>query len=382
MNFEYSEEQEMFRDAIMRFGRERYDPIRRLDYLCQPHAFDKNGWARLSDCGIWALPFSEEQGGLNAAPSDILAVMEAVGRSFLVEPVLTLGLMGGIGLAHYGTARQLDHLVAPVIDGSIRIALAHAESAYEPDSIKTRAIAHHNGQDAVLNGQKRFCLSGDAADFFIISAQNTAGSLGLYLVSAKAEGLSQHKYRLLDGSHVVDLKLDNVRGDVMASAIHADDNYFQLIRIAIVAESVGLLGSMFDTTLDYLKIREQFGRPIGKFQALQHRMASHYATLEILRSGLYFAVATFESTGDHALIHGAKALISSAGLDMAEDFLQMHGGIGMTEEAAVSQAFRRFMLLTGLFGAAKDEYKRYDQSNTAIKDHNPGDKYWNQSLAC
>ncbi|MDI1297225.1 MAG: acyl-CoA dehydrogenase, partial [bacterium] len=191
-------------------------------------------------------------------------------------------------------------------------------------------------------------------------AVDEAGKPGLFLIKADAPGLSGRVYRMTDGSTASDLTLTRVPAEPMAGGMEALAMTLSDARLAICAELVGLMGMMFDATLDYIKTRKQFGQPIGSFQAIQHRMADSYTRVELSRSQLYRAAATGnDDPGRDAAITGAKAYIAASAMTLGEEAIQLHGGIGTTEELMVGQAFKRVMLLASLLGDSDWELRRY-----------------------
>ena len=211
-----------------------------------------------------------------------------------------------------------------------------------------------------MNGAKQMVLSGSSADAFVISALDPDGAIGLYLVDGAGAGLDRRGYRLTDGSAACDIALRSVAAEPLAGGGEALDAVLDDARLAICAELLGLMTMMFDATLDYIKTRSQFGQAIGSFQAIQHRMADGYSRLEMSRSQLYRAAARDKGdAGRPAAIAAAKAYISTSAMTLGEDAIQLHGGIGTTEELLVSQAFKRVMLLAALLGDGDWETRRY-----------------------
>ncbi|WP_176400242.1 acyl-CoA dehydrogenase family protein [Sphingobium sp. Z007] len=357
MNFDLSEEQALLRNLIEKFAGDRYDPAKRLSYVRQAHGFCPQGWAALADTGLLAFPFAEEWGGFGGGSVELITVMEAMGRAVAVEPILPVILMAGGMIDKAGTDAQKAHWLPRLAAGEAMTSLAHGEhrARFNQDSIVTRA------KGSQLNGAKQMALGGSVADVFVVSAIDEAGQAGFFLVPADAPGLTLRHYRMTDGSIASDLVLTNVPGERMAGGRAALDDVLIDVRLAISAELIGLMAMMFDATLDYIKTRKQFGQPIGAFQAIQHRMADNYARMELSRSQLYRAAATRrEDATRAAAITGAKAYISANAMALGEDAVQLHGGIGTTEELMVGQAFKRVMLLASLLGDSDWELRRYE----------------------
>lgn len=357
MNFDLSEEQALLRNLIEKFAGDRYDPVKRLGYVREAHGFCAKGWAALAETGLLAFPFAEEFGGFGGGSVELITVMEAMGRAVAVEPLLPVLLLAGGMIEKAGTQAQKAEWLPRLASGESMASLAHGEqdARFNQDRITTRATG------SVLNGAKQMALGGSCADIFVVSAIDEAEVPGFFLVRADAPGLRLRNYRMTDGSSASDLVLTNVPAERMAGGLDALDGVLLDARLAISAELVGLMAMMFDATLDYIKTRTQFGQAIGTFQAVQHRMADNYARTELARSQLYRAAATRrDDAGRAAAITGAKAYISASAMALGEDAVQLHGGIGTTEELMVGQALKRVMLLASLLGDSDWELRRYE----------------------
>lgn len=360
MDFDLSEEQRLLRDLIERYAGDRFDPVKRLAYLREERGFSAEGWRILAETGVLAFPFAEALGGLGGGAAELITVMEALGRGAVTEPVLPVLLLGGGAIAQAGTPAQRARLLPPLIAGEAFAALAHAEhqARFRTDHVATRAVPGDGG--ARLAGAKRMVLGGPFADDFVVSALDEAGRIGLYLVARDAPGLSRRDYRMIDGSLASDLELAGVEAEPMEGDAETLDAVLADARLAICGELAGLMALMFDATLDYVKTRNQFGQPLGRFQAIQHRMADNYSRLELSRSQLYRAAAGPVGDGREAALAAAKAFISANALALGEDAIQLHGGIGTTEELIVGQAFKRVLLLASLLGDGEWELRRYN----------------------
>ncbi|WP_380876255.1 pimeloyl-CoA dehydrogenase small subunit [Sphingomonas sp. DBB INV C78] len=362
MNFDLSEEQRLLRDLIDRYAGDRYDAVKRLRYVEEARGFSAEGWQLMAETGLLAFPFAEELGGLGGGSDTLITVMEAVGRSAMTEPVLPVIVLAGGVLARAGSDEQKAEWLPRLIDGSGFVALAHAEhnARFNELSVATRVAA--NGGKARIDGGKQMVLGGPFADAFIVSARSEKGVVGLYLVAADADGLERRDYRMADGSAASDLVFRQVAAEPLPGDLRTLERALDDTRLAISAELVGLMNMMFDATLDYVKTRNQFGQAIGQFQAIQHRMADNYSRLELSRSHLYRAAAIAPSDPGHAeAVAGAKAFIAARAIELGEDAIQLHGGIGTTEELMVGQAFKRVLLLASLLGDSDWELRRYVQ---------------------
>ena len=363
MNFDLTEEQILLRNLIEKFVTDRYDPVKRLNYVRAENGFDPEGWQLLAETGVLAFPFEEALGGFGGGQVETITVMEALGRGVATDPILSVVLLAGCLLEKAGTEAQKSLWLTRLISGDAFLALAHSErqGRFNPGFVETTATA--GDEKTVLNGRKQLVLAGSVADAFIVSAQNRDGDLGLYLVSRDSEGLVKRDYRLTDGSTAGDLQLIDVPAEPMTGGAKELLEVIADAKLAICAELMGLMELMFADTLDYVKTRQQFGKPIGRFQVIQHRMADNYKRLELSRSQLYRVVTQNRTSPSRQLtLSGAKAFISENAIRLGEEAIQLHGAIGTTEELMVGQAFKRVLLLTSLFGDSDFELNQYLQS--------------------
>ncbi|MGE4410568.1 MAG: acyl-CoA dehydrogenase family protein [Sphingobium sp.] len=362
MDFDLNEEQTMLRDMVARFGADHYDPVKRLAYLRQDRGFAEENWKMLAETGLLAFALPEEAGGFGGRDADILATMEALGGFVAVEPVLATILLGMGILWEAGTEAQREELIALTLAGERFPALALYEHQGRFDSKAVRAQAVTDPAGTRISGVKQLVLGGAFATDLIVAARlSDGGDIGLFIVDKQAEGVSSTDYRLADGSFASDICFDNAPAQAMTRGEDALNIVLDRARLAICAELVGLADLMFRQTLDYMKTRKQFGMPLGAFQALQHRMADCYTLVELSRSQLYRAAGS--GSGDSvqraAAIIGAKAYISESAMQVGEEAIQFHGGIGVTEELMVGQAFKRVMTLVMLLGDADYEVDQY-----------------------
>lgn len=354
MNFDLNDEQLMLRDLVDRFVADHYDAARRLAYVAQPFGFAPANWRTLADTGLLALPFAEDMGGLGGGAVELITVAEIMGRGVATEPLLSVILLAASLIDRSGDAAAREAILPGVIAGTRFPALAHMERSgrYLPASLATRF------QDGTLSGQKIAVLSGGFADLLLVTARDDDGHDQVFTVDPAGPGVARADYRLVDGSVASDIVFTAAPATLLAGGAAALDAVLDQARLAIAAELVGLMTHMFDATLDYVKTRQQFGQPIGRFQAIQHRLADCYALLELSRSQLYRAAAQPPQQARAAIL-GAKAYISASATHIAEEAVQLHGGIGTTEELMVGQAFKRVMLLTRLLGDADHDLRAY-----------------------
>lgn len=361
MNFDLSEEQGLLRDLVLRFGADRYDSVKRLAYLREPAGFSRANWQLLAEIGLLAFALPEDAGGLGGSDVDIMTVMESLGGFVAVEPILPSIILGAGALLEAGTASQRDELLPKVASGErfISLALTERQSRYNLSCFDTQAVGR--GDAYAITGSKQAVLGGGFATDLIVAARpDGLSEARLFLVDTAAPGLNFRNYRLVDGSVASDISMCDVQARLMDGGEGALGAVLARARLAICAELVGLMDMMFQATLDYLKMRNQFGQPLGSFQAIQHRMADCYARVELSRSQLYrSAGGNAHGAARDAAIAGAKAYISECAMHIGEEAVQLHGGIGTTEELLVGQAFKRVVALASLFGDSDAEIDSY-----------------------
>ena len=339
MNFDLDENQALFRASVERFSAGQDVPARhrtrRLDT-----GLDRARWQALAELGLIGLAASEADGGMGGSALDCAVVAQALGHAQAVEPWLECGFLAARLLA--GT----PHL-AGVIAGTIVAALASAEAGgrYTLDARSVKARAAGAGSDGgfVLSGEKRFVMSGGAADLFVITALHD-GETRLFAVPRGTPGLEVKPYPIADGSVAAVVICHDVAAGPPFAGLDRLLAAVDATRLMAAAEMAGLARRLFDDTLVYVKTREQFGQPIGRFQAIQHRMVEAYARCEQIESALYRALLM---PGDG---RGAKAFIGENAIAVGELAVQFHGGMGTTDELGIGHGLKRIVLLSKLFG--------------------------------
>jgi pimeloyl-CoA dehydrogenase small subunit len=372
MDFELSEEQRLLKDSVERLLADQYDFEARRRYAKEPEGWSRAVWQKYAELGLTGLPFAEEHGGFGGGPVEVMIVMEAFGRALALEPYLASTVLGG-SLVRLGGSDALRADVLPqVAAGETKLAFAHAERQARYDLADVETTARKDGTDHVLNGAKSLVLHGDAADKFVVSArvagaQRDRNGLALFLVDARADGVSRRGYPTIDGQRAAEVMLSNVRVDD-AALIGESGKAFPLIErvvdlgiAALCAEAVGALAAMHEMTVDFLKTRKQFGVPIGSFQVLQHRAAEMLIGVEQARS--MAMLATMMAEEPDALerakaIAAAKVQIGRSARIVGEGAIQLHGGIGMTMEYKVGAYFKRVTAIDTLFGDADHHLAR------------------------
>jgi alkylation response protein AidB-like acyl-CoA dehydrogenase len=345
MNFDLDENQSLFKATVERFAESADVPTRHKTRK-QPGGFNRERWREMAALGLIGIAGSEADGGLSGSLIDCAVVAQALGRAQAVEPWLECGFLGARLLG--GTPYAAD-----VISGETLAAFAFAEPnrRFALDAISMQAQTA--GGEFILSGEKHFVLSGAVADLFIVTAR-LGDETTLFTVPRDAKGVDAKPYPVADGSFATVLTLRDVH--VGAPLSDSPVRLAQAVadaRLMASAEMVGLAQRLFDDTLDYVKTREQFGQPIGRFQVIQHRMVDGYAKVEQMQSALYRALL---KGGD---VQGLKAFIGESALWVAHQAVQLHGGMGTTNDLGIGHGLKRIMLLSKLFGDPASDLAAY-----------------------
>ncbi|MGV8891870.1 MAG: acyl-CoA dehydrogenase family protein [Burkholderiaceae bacterium] len=371
MNFEHTEEQRMLADSLNRFIAEQYSFETRDGIVKTPHGFSPKIWQQFADLGVIGALFREADGGFGGNGFDIAVVFEALGRGLVVEPLLSSAVLAGEAIAAAGNDAQ-KIVLADIIDGTTVAAFAHDEpdTHYELSRVQTRAERSSDGW--ILNGAKAVVLQGEHANLFVISAR-TAGEvddetgISLFLVPSKTPGLVVRGCPAIDGGRVAELRLNSVALGADALLGTENQGHTTLERaigrgvLALCAEALGAMEAAKEATLDYLRTRKQFGTLIGSFQALQHRMADLLLEIEQARSAVINAAAALDAdrlTRERAL-SAAKLSIGRIGALVAEESIQLHGGIGMTWELPLAHYAKRLVMIDHQLGDEDHHLQRY-----------------------
>lgn len=374
MEIALSEEQRLLKDSAERFIERDYPFDKRRQYAATEEGFSRDAWRQFAELGWIGLAMPADHGGLDGSLTDTAVLMEALGRGLVVEPYLSTVLLGGGLLRHGGSADQQAALIPPLIDGGLLFAFAFAErqSRYNLADVKTTARAAGDGY--VLDGAKGVVIHGGSADKLIVSARLTgdsrdAAGISLFLVDGDTEGVSRRHYPTVDGLHAAEITLNgvSVAGDDLlgpaGAAYPLMERVIDEASVAICAEAVGIMSVLVDATVQHLKTRQQFGGPIGRFQVLQHRAVDMFNALELSRALVYRTAETIAATDDSAnrarAASATKVQIGRAGKLVGQQAIQLHGGMGMTDELSVSHYFKRLTMISALFGDTDHHLKRY-----------------------
>ncbi len=369
MDFNLSQEQTQFADAMRRWVEKDYSFEQRKNIIKSSNGISDAAWSALTELGAIALPIPEEQGGFNGNAIDMLVVMQELGRGLVIEPYFTT-VMGAEFLKLAGGSEALLEQVAT---GELKLACALAEKQSRHDLFDIATQASKNVEGYLLNGVKTVVLHGAQADKLIVSArssgtQRNTDGISLFIMDANAAGVSRRDYRTIDGFRAADITLHQVQvssssllGDVASGweILDAASDYGITL---LCAEAIGVMEAIFAATLEYLKTRQQFGVPIGKFQALQHRMAEMYMEMEQARSMATLAAVKVASTDveeRRGTISAAKARVGQAARFIGQHAVQLHGGMGVTNELPAAHMFKRLTMIELSLGDTDHHLARF-----------------------
>ncbi len=364
MNFDLTQEQQMLRDSIEKFMQNDYDFETRRQLANSQKGFSLENWSQFAKLGWLSVPFAEDHGGFGGNTIDTMLIMEAFGKALVVEPWVATVVLSGRLIEKLGTDHQRESCLTPIMQGEQIFSLAYLErqARFNPACCATRA--DKQGAGYVINGAKVAVLHGQNADQLLVSARSAGGErdrngIGVFIVDAQSPGIEIKGYKTLEGGRAAEIVFHNVSvpkqallGDDPLNAFDALESVIDEAIIAVGAEAVGAMEVLYKTTVEYAKTRQQFGVPIGKFQALQHRMADMFIAHEQCRSGMYMAALRFLEGGDIArkAVSLFKIKVGKAGRHIGQEAIQLHGGIGMTDELNVGYYFKRLTCIDALLG--------------------------------
>ena len=373
MDFSLSEEQQLLKDSVDRFVREAYEFDKRRALAQSADGFSRDNWSQMAELGWLAVSLPEEFGGIGGGPVETMIIMEALGSGLVLEPYLASVVMGGGALMLGGRDEQKREWLPKLAEGKCMLALAYAEPQARYDLHDVALTATKNGGGYVLNGQKGVVLHGGCADMLIVSARTSserrdAAGITMFLVDANAGGISRRDYPTVDGLRAAEVAFDNVSvGDDAVIGL-VDEGLALLETVAdhataaLCAEAVGCMKVLHDDTNEYLKTRKQFGQPLSKFQVLQHRMVDMFMEYEQSRSMAYMATLKLDEEDANArkkAVSAAKVQIGNSGRFIGQESVQLHGGMGMTDELRVGHYFKRLTMIDVMFGNKDHHLRRY-----------------------
>jgi alkylation response protein AidB-like acyl-CoA dehydrogenase len=368
-----TDEQRLLKESLERFRQQDYAFEKRKAPLAKLGAADDPVWAQFAELGWLAATLPESYGGLGGSHADLVLMMEQFGRGLVTSPFVPTIVLGGTILRLAGSEAQKSALLPGLAEGTTKLALAYLEPPAQPDPAFVQTRAHREGDGFVISGEKIAVLYGNVANRLLVSAR-TSGETGdrtgisLFLVPADAPGLTVNAYRTHDDGWAADLQFDQVRvaSDALIgridSAFGTLDAALDAGTAAICAEAVGAMWCLHDMTLEYIKVRKQFGAAIGSFQAIQHRMVNMYMKCQLAQSMALAGMAALDSSDPVArgrAVSAAKVQVGRAARHVGEEAIQLHGGIAMTDEYAAGHYFKRLTMIRMMFGDEEYHLRRY-----------------------
>ena len=365
MNFELSEEQKMIQQNVERFVQDNYDLPKRVELSSQDPGYSKDYWNSMAELGWLGLPFNEEDGGFGGNQIDTLVIMEQFGKGLVLEPFLANVVLGGGAIQIGGSEELKNEMLSSLIEGSKQLTLAYAEQQSRFDLEDVATSARQEGDKYIINGQKSMVLNAESSDHIVVVTRTNGGQVDeegitLFLVDSDSKGLERNNFPTVDGLRASEITFDNV--EVSSERMLGDlDKGFTILRtiannaiLALCAEAVGAMEVLYKDTVEYTQQREQFDHPLSDFQVLQHRMVDMFMEYEQCKSLLFRA--TMETIQDPVMaqrtIHALKHLIGKSGIFVGENAVQLHGGMGVTEELRVGHFFKRLLVIDSQFGNA------------------------------
>jgi pimeloyl-CoA dehydrogenase small subunit len=377
MDFDLSEDQRLLKDSVDRLVADQYQFEQRKKYAREPTGYSAAMWDQITEMGLLGLPFAETLGGFGGGAVETAIVMDAFGRGLVLEPFFATVILGGGLLRRAASDSVLGALAPKVAAGKMKLAFAHVERHSRYDLADVGTTARKDGSGYILDGAKSVVIHGDSADRVFVTARISGDrrrrdGIGLFLVDPATQGFSRRGYPTQDGQRAAEITLSGARVGVedliSDNALPMIEHVVDEAIAALCAEAVGAMQSMQDLTLEYLKTRKQFGRPIGSFQVLQHRSVDMLVAVEQARSMAMFAavMAAEENPIERRrAISAAKVQIGRSGRHVGQEAIQLHGGIGMTNEYAVGHYFKRMTMIDQLYGDA-DTHLAYLAANGGL----------------
>ena len=373
MDFSFSEEQSMLQDSVQRFMQNSYTFENRQKLIKTEEGFSRDNWASFAELGWLAMPFPEAVGGFGGTPVETMIMMEEFGKGLVVEPYVSCVIMAGTAINEGGSSEHKEGLLAEIMAGTKLAAVGFVEPQARFNLADVATSAESSGDNYVINGFKGVVMGGPSADVLVVPArtsgeQKDISGITLFLVDTGLNGVSRRDYPTIDGMRASEVTLENV--EVSASTVLGEvDQGYELLEkvidhaiLAVGAEAVGAMEVLYKTTVEYCKTREQFGQPIGKFQVLQHRMVDMFMEHEQAKSLLYMAALRMDQ-GDgpeaRRAVSALKVQVGKGGRFVGQNAVQLHGGMGMTDELNVGHYFKKLTAIETLFGNVDYHLKKY-----------------------
>jgi len=362
MDFDLSDDQRMLKDSVDRLIADKYGFEQRKKYMAEPDGWSRELWAQYAELGLLGVSFAEAHGGFGGGPVENMIVAEAFGKGLVLEPYFSTVVLGGGLIQAAGSDAQKAAMLPEIAGGTRLVAFAQVERSSRYDLADVQTTATKTADGWVLNGEKSVVLHGDTADTLLVTARTSGNrrdrnGIGLFVVDAKAAGVTRQGYRTQDGARAAEISLANVvasgvLGDP-AGALPAIELVVDQAIAVLCAEAVGLMSEMHAITVDYMKQRKQFGVSISQFQVLQHRAVDMFVAVEQSRSMALFGTVMSDDADAKArsrAVSATKVQIGRAGKLVGEEAVQLHGGIAMTMEYKVGHYFKRMTMIEQMFG--------------------------------
>jgi len=373
MNFEFSEEQNLLKDSIVRWAQDNYSFEQRRVGMNNDDGFNRNHWSTFAELGWLSVPFAQENNGYGGSVTDLAAIMQEFGKALVVEPIFANIVLFG-GLLERSNCENKSELLTQLIDGSLMgsVAMYEPQARFDVHNVQTSATMD-NGRYSI-HGSKSMVLGGMQANKIIVVArtsgtQTDVSGLSLFLVDPESDGVSLDGYPLMDGQQVADITFNGVSGELVCAQGEAAEllaDVLQYAHIALAAEATGIMEILNKTTIEYTKTRKQFGVTISSFQALQHRMVDTFMAFEQTRSLLVGALCelTDKSTSSQQaekVVTALRTLVAKNSKLIGDEAIQMHGGMGLTDELDVGHYVKRLMMINLLLGNGDFFQQQFNQ---------------------
>lgn len=372
MNFNYSQEQNMIIDSVARFVQQQYSFEKRRDISLLKSGFSNENWSLFAELGWLMMPFSEEQGGLGGSATDVMLMMEEFGKGLVIEPYVANMILGGKLLTELPNSSITSSLLETLMAGEIQLALAFNEPQSRYDLANVQTIAEITECQVLLNGHKSVVLNAGQADKLLIVAResgehNDKSGIIVVLVDANSDGVEINSYATIDGFQAAEVYLNNVSVP-LENLLSMPDSTLEILEktidyatFSICAEAVGIMEMLYKKTVEYTKTRQQFGKPLAKFQALQHRMADMFIEYQQAKSILIMVATQLDADKGKAAqsVSAAKSRIGKAARLIGQEAVQLHGGMGVTDELDIGHYFKRLTAIQFMFGSTDFHTQRF-----------------------
>jgi len=373
MDFSLSEEQALIAESLQRYVQNEYQFEARQQIASTLEGMDRRNWRKFGELGWLGMMFSEADGGYGGSAVDVMVIMEQVGKGLILEPFLSSLVLAGGLIAKAGSDEQKQRWLAPMIEGELIGCFAFAESGsrYNLNAVSTTAEATSSG--FLLNGSKAVVLGAPNADLLVVSARTSgeardADGISLFVVTPNASGVTLTDYVTVDGGRAAEVTFEHVelRSDALLGSLGAASPIIERVvdeaLLAVGAEAVGAMEVLYKSTVEYSKQRKQFGVPIGSFQVLQHRMVDMFMAHEQAKSLMYMAAIRLDEDDAVEAKKAASAFkvqVGKSGRAVGQGAVQIHGGMGMTDELNIGHYFKRLTVIETLFGNTDHHLKRF-----------------------